>query len=238
MIASAVSAGTGASAGDAAPRIAARPTAPAGIGQPHQGRVVVEVADASGRRRRATRRPDGPAGTASRRPGAGRRGARRPPPSRRARSTIARAAPVRSRSGCPAADRPGRRCSSRPPTRTAMPRSTHSGSSSAQRAPGPGACSGRRAGTRPCRSRGRTGRASPTGSSRRRSPRSTPSLAEPVEGRVGAVDRRLPVVVRIVDERDVDARRGRAAPGSPRCDRRTPSRAVVEHEPDRLASSA
>ncbi len=97
-----------------------------------QRRVLVEMLDRPDARRSARPRPDGPAGTGSRRHAAGRRGARRPPRAA-GRARGSRARPGRSRSGRPAADRPGRRCSSRRRRAPRCPRSRQSGSSSAKR---------------------------------------------------------------------------------------------------------
>ena len=162
----AVSAGTGASAGDEAlgaelvPQVRRDRRGAGGPGTRRGGRPA-------GRRRPAPRRRDGPAGTGSRPPGAGRRGVRRPPPSRRARSTtVGRRGPVVE---------PGAR------PRIGQDAAVHHAADDDARRPAPrtrqelgqGLLVEQRVAAgdeerRPCRSRGRTGPASPTGSCRRR----------------------------------------------------------------------
>ena len=155
------------------PRRGARPRGRPGS-RSAKRRVLVEMGrrpDAGDERRRP---PDGRAGTGRPPPAAGRRGARRP---RRA-AAPARRSPAARRVVEPAARRPG---SARMPLFITPPiehadAALDGRPAAARRAPpGRGACSGRRAGRRRCRSRGRTGRASPTGSCPAPMARITPS---------------------------------------------------------------
>ena len=140
-----------------------------------------------------------------------------------ARASSRSAAPGRGSASTPLFMTPAERC-------TATPRSTHSRQELVERLLVEQRVAAGEQERRRCRSRGRTAPSIADWFMPAPIARTTPSSRSRCERRVGAADRGLPVVVRVVDQGDVDPVEAEPLEARRRCERRTPSARVVEHD--------